>query len=420
MSPHRFNVVPAGRRSLKTETRKRKLVLRALAGGEYGAARFFFAAPTRDQAKRIAWDDLKQLTPEWALADISESDLSIRLRNGSVIQVHGMDRPERIEGSPWDGGVLDEYANMRPHVWSLHVRPALADRRGWCDLIGVPEGRNHYYDIAERARADMLELGDESDWGFFTWTSAEILPRDEIEAARRDLDELSFRQEYGASFVNFTGRAYYAFSDENKGRLHYVAAGDIAFCFDFNVSPGVAVVLQEQELPNGQVGTGVIGEVHIPQNSNTEAVCNKLIADWGDHDGRVFVYGDATGGARGTAKVEGSDWDIVRRMLFGHFGSDRVFMRVASSNPPERARVNAVNTRCCAGDGTRRLFVDPARAPNVARDLEGVRVLAGGSGEIDKKADPALSHLSDALGYYVHREYPITERVTRSASFKVV
>jgi hypothetical protein len=52
-------------------------------------------------------------------------------------------------------------------------------------------------------------------------------------------------------------------------------------------------------------------------------------------------------------------------------------------------------------------MVDPTRAPHVVRDLEGVRLLAGGSGEIDKKHDDALTHLSDALGYYVHYEYPL-------------
>jgi hypothetical protein len=40
-------------------------------------------------------------------------------------------------------------------------------------------------------------------------------------------------------------------------------------------------------------------------------------------------------------------------------------------------------------------MVDPAAAPHVVRDLEGVRTLKGGSGEIDKKADPKLTHISD-------------------------
>lgn len=420
LSPHRFNVVPAGRRSLKTETRKRKLVLRALQGGTYGPARFFFAAPTRDQAKRIAWKDLKDMSPKWAVSSISDGNLVIGYRNGSELHVLGMDRPERIEGSPWDGGVLDEYANMKPEAWTHHVRPALSDRMGWCDLIGVPEGRNHYYDTYEYSRAEMAAKGTDSDWGAYTWKSADVLPAAEIEAARRELDTLTFQQEYEASFVNFTGRAYYQFGDEHRAPLSYYPAGDLVFCFDFNVAPGVAVVCQEQDLPIGTTGTGCIGEVHIPQNSTTEAVCRKLVADWGEHEGRIFMYGDATGGAGGSAKVRGSDWDIVNRILGSHFGENRLFSRVQSANPRERVRVNAVNSRLKSDSGVVRMQIDALKCPNLVRDLDGVRLLVGGSGEIDKKYDPRLTHASDALGYYIVSEFPLADSSAQTIDFKVV
>jgi hypothetical protein len=409
-SPHRFNTVPAGRRSGKTEQAKRKLIKAALRGTAFERPRFFAGAPTRDQAKRIYWDDLKAMIPaELLLGRPSETDLSIRLVNGSELVVVGLDKPERIEGQPWDGGVLDEFANMKAHAWAANVRPALSDRQGWCDLIGVPEGRNHYYDLDRMARAEMQAKGAGSEWGAFTWTSAEILPAEEIASARRDLDELTFQQEYEASFVNFEGRAYYPFTEAvHCQRLTYDPARPLALCFDFNVDPGVAVIAQEQRLPNGQDGTGIIGEVHIPRNSNTPAVCRRIIQDWGRHAGRVVCFGDASGGARGSAKVAGSDWDLIRRELGGTFGQ-RLFFEVPAANPAVRARVNAVNTRLKAGDGTVRMMVDPARAPNVVKDLEGVRLLAGGSGEIDKRADPALSHISDGLGYFIARVFPIAE-----------
>ena len=407
-SPHRFNVVPAGRRSGKTELAKRKLVRRALTAATPWPPRFFAAAPTYNQAKRIYWDDLKALVPSELLAcRPSESELTISLVNDAQISVVGMDKPERIEGSPWDGGVLDEYGNMKPQAWSENVRPALSDRRGWCDMIGVPEGRNHYYDLHLKARAMMQEQGAASEWGYFHWFSADILPPEEIAAARRDLDELTFQQEYEGSFINFEGRAYYPFQEATHcASLAYEPTQPLTLCFDFNVEPGVAVVCQEQKLPNGVLGTGIIGEVHIPRNSNTPAVCRKLIADWGKHEGKVRLYGDATGGARGSARVQGSDWDLVRTELRAAFG-DRADYRVPLSNPPERARINAMNSRLKSGDGTIHLMVDPAKAPNVVRDLEGVRLLEGGSGEIDKKADGRLTHLSDALGYYIVKEFPV-------------
>ena len=56
------------------------------------------------------------------------------------------------------------------------------------------------------------------------------------------------------------------------------------------------------------------------------------------------------------------------------------------------------------------MMVDPSKAPHVVKDFEGVRLLKGGSGEIDKKADENLTHISDAVGYYVEREFPIDSR----------
>ena len=411
-SGHRFNVVPAGRRSGKTYFAKMKLIIRALRGTSFDTPRFFAAAPTRDQAKRIYWSDLKAMVPRSLIGDTSETELRISLVNGAEIWVVGMDKPQRIEGTPWDGGVLDEYANMKPQTWGENVRPALSDRRGWCDLIGVPEGRNHYYELHHSAQAAMTEYADDSEWGAFHWTSAEVLPPEEIEAAKRDLDELTFQQEYEASFLNFSGRAYYPFDETTHcARLAYDPKLPLAFCFDFNVEPGVAAVCQEQLLPSGHAGTGVIGEVHIPRNSNTPAVCRKLVEVWSAHEGAVRCYGDATGGAKGSAKVMGSDWDLVKQGLRGTF-RDRLSFRVPKANPAERARINAMNTRLKAGEGTIRLMVDPSKAPNVVKDLEGVQLLAGGSGEINKKADERLTHISDAVGYYVNAEFPTTDRRT--------
>lgn len=416
-STARFRVVPAGRRSGKTELAKRRLVLCGLAGGRYFPARYFAAAPTRDQAKRIYWADLKSLVPrELMLGEPSETELKITIANGAEIWVVGLDKPQRIEGTPWDGGILDEFGNMKPTAWSENVRPALADRSGWCWLIGVPEGRNHYYDLNLKALADTS-----GEWASFTWPSADILPADEIESARRDLDPLVFDQEYRASFVNFVGRAYYNFDVEKHcAPLTYDPDAELVLCFDFNIAPGVAAIAQEQRLPHAAagerrvderslVGTGFIGEVWIPRGSNTEMVCRRVIDEWGNHRGNVAVYADPTGGAGGTAKLAGTDLDIIERDLRRKFG-ERLFMRVPSRSPNPRARVNAVNSRLKNGAGEIRCMVDPNRAPHLVRDFDGVRVVEGGSGEIDKQTDKSLSHISDAAGYYIAERFPIDQR----------
>lgn len=412
-STARFNVVPSGRRSGKTEIAgKRKVILRALRGTTFPDARVFVSAPTRDQAKRIYWKDLKRMVPRWLMAgDPVESHLYIPLLNGAEVHCLGMDKPERIEGTPWDHGVLDEFGNMKPETWEEHVRPALADRRGTCDFIGVPEGRNHYYDLYKAAQADTT-----GTWKTFLWPSADILDPEEIEQAKRDLDELVYQQEFEGSFLRFSGAAYYNFDElRNAGayREHYDDKQPLVFAFDFNESPGVAAVLQELRLTVkkqvhviGRTISAVIGEVYIKRNSNTIRVCRKLVKDWGKHKGIVICYGDSTGGAGGSAKVQGSDWELIKKELYPVFGQ-RLYFKVPKVNPRERARINAVNSRLLNTLGEVFLVVDQHHAPMVVKDFEGSRVITGGTGEIDKKRDPLLTHLTDAIGYYVSKEYPL-------------
>jgi hypothetical protein len=115
-SPTRFKIVPAGRRSGKTELYKRYQTLKLwdclVNPRPWEDPRFFAGAPTRDQAKRIFWNDFKRLVPKpWIDGRPSESDLRIVTRWGAELWVVGLDRPERIEGTSWDGGGLDELAN---------------------------------------------------------------------------------------------------------------------------------------------------------------------------------------------------------------------------------------------------------------------------------------------------------------------
>ncbi|MCP4122222.1 MAG: hypothetical protein GY751_10755 [Bacteroidetes bacterium] len=385
----------------------------------YPDPRFFIGAPTRDQVKRIYWSDIKTLIPKAFLAKPpNESNLVVCGINGAELHLMGLDKPERIEGSPWDHACIDEIANVKPTAWPENIRPALSDRKGGCDFIGVPEGRNHYFDLYEDARLDMED--PEGEWAAFTWTASDVLPRygraEEVESAKKYLDALVYQQEYEASFVNFSGMAYYNFDEKihvGNYRQFYNPQKPIEICFDFNVSPGIAVICQEMgadvfDIPPGQTITACIGEVHIPRQSNTKVVCNKIIKDWRNHMGLILCYGDSTGGAKGSAKIKGSDWDIIKSTLYPEFGT-QLFFNVPKANPRERQRVNAVNSRFVSYDGVVRMVLDGKYCPMLKKDFEGTRTIEGSAGEIDKKSDPMLTHMSDSVGYYIHKEYPVAK-----------
>jgi len=406
-SKARFRVLASGRRFGKTYLAIYEL-LRSAATVDQNV---WYVAPSYRQAKQIAWKMLKDaiFTLKWSVK-YNETDLSCFFKqSGSKIALRGADNYDSLRGVGINFLAIDEAADVKQEAWSEVLRPTLSDTGGEALFIGTPKGRNWFYDLYMRGK-EGVEGWD--SWQFTTIEGGNV-PADEIEAAKADLDELTYAQEYLASFVNFEGRVYYPFTyDTHCASLQYDPKQLLALSFDFNVEPGVCAISQEQRLPSGLDGTGVIGEVYIPRNSNTPAVCRKVIKDWGHHPGRVVCYGDATGGARGSAKVMGSDWDLIRQELRPAFG-DRLQIKVKSGNPPERSRINAVNSRLKNTNGEIRMMVDIKKAPHMVRDFEGVQLLKGGSGEIDKKVSPELTHISDAIGYMVNYEFPIIRPISR-------
>ncbi len=105
--------------------------------------------------------------------------------------------------------------------------------------------------------------------------------------------------------------------------------------------------------------------------------------------------------------MRGSDWALIREALSAVFPS--LSFKVPKANPRERVRLNAVNARVRSADGDVRLLVDPDECPHLVDDLEGVALKKDGSGEVDKDPNKyrMLTHMSDALGYYVAARWPI-------------
>lgn len=433
----RINAVVAGRRSFKTEGAKRRLVLAALEFSSYSDGRFFACAPTQQQAKDIFWDDLKALLPDWALRGgdrrraVSDSELTIDLVNGARIKVAGLDKPARIEGKDWDGGVITEFGDCKKGIFEAHIRPMMI-RGGWIDIEGVPEGRNHWYDLAMAARAsDGAKRPALRGAAYHHWTTEEVLhlwlgkeaAEAELAEARGHMDAMVYAQEYRAEFVNFEGRAYYGHTDANlapEGGARYDPSLPLVLCFDFNREPGVCAYVQElppSSLPwlarpqrRAPTVTTVVGEVFIKRGSNTRKVCERIIADWaGVHQGDVLLHGDPAGGAKTSQGVAGSDWDIILDTLRPIFGS-KLRPRWARSAPLVRARLNSMNARLSAADGSVGLVLDPQKCPMTTRDLEGVASSA--KEDIVKEKGSQLTHISDALGYYVHEVYPCGGRTT--------
>lgn len=368
---------------------------------------YVVAAPTREMVKRLWWGRIKdRLTDRWT-ERVSETDLTVHLRNGARIICMGMDRPTRGEGIAIDGLVGDEYAYWKEGAFERSLRPALSTRGrppGWAILMGKPSGRNHFFDSWTEAREGRMK-----DAEAFHWTTSVIASPAEIEAARASMDPRSFQQEYEASFLTQAGLVFYQWDSQAHCRpLQYDPSLPLVFCFDFNVSPGAAVVCQEQFVTdaNGkQVQTTcVIREYYLRDDNNAPLMCQKLADFYPEHKQPVHVYGD-TGGHQRRTSAKSTDWEIVRDELGKRFAS--VEIRVARNAPSVVDSVNAVNARLRTSSGAVRLLLDPEAAQHTRRDFEGVVWdEKKGDRQIDKR-DKRRTHWVDALRYYIAEAHPI-------------
>lgn len=195
-SKKRFKIVAAGRRFGKSRLAAWILLIKAL---QSESKDVFYVGPTFQQAKDIMWGMLKELGQD-VIKDAYENTARLTLINDRKIYLKGSDRPDTLRGVGLAYVVLDEYASMKPIVWEQILRPTLADVRGEAMFIGTPAGKNHFYDLYTEAQKD-------EDWDAFQFNSTDnpYIAADEIEAAKKSMSSMAFRQEFEASFETFSG-----------------------------------------------------------------------------------------------------------------------------------------------------------------------------------------------------------------------
>jgi hypothetical protein len=221
----RFNVVVCHRRFGKTVFSINEMVDQGLRCTRQNP-QYAYIAPTYGQAERIAWDMLKNYTRNIPGVVYNESKLTCtipRANDRIKIMLLGSENPDSIRGIYLDGVVLDEFAQMDPRVWGQVVRPALADRKGWCIFIGTPAGQNHFYDVHKVALENKT-----GDWFTATYkaSTSGVLPNEEIEAMRAEMSEDEYEQELECSFTAALVGAYFGklLNDaEESGRVGKVA-----------------------------------------------------------------------------------------------------------------------------------------------------------------------------------------------------
>jgi hypothetical protein len=375
-------VVVAGRRFGKTFLSTAELIRAALSGDGKNC---WYIAPTYKAAKEIAWGMLIEAIPSEYITKTNETALSLHLANGSIISLKGAEKPDNLRGRALDFCVLDEFADMRKEAWFEVIRPSLSDRKGSAIFIGTPKGRNHFYDLWTKG------VDKDAGWSSHQYTTLQggNVDANEITAAKQDLDERTFEQEYEAKFVNYSGVIYYNFSREQSVVRYRGEPDRILIGMDFNLDPMSAVVMTRK----GNT-LHAFDEIVI-FGSNTDEMADEIRKRFGTKN--VTIYPDPACRQRKTSAGGRTDLSILQNAGFE--------VKVRNSHSAIRDRINAVNSRLRSADGVRQLFVDP-KCKKTIESLER-QTYKEGTSQVNKDG---FDHMNDALGYAVDYLFPIRKQ----------
>lgn len=391
----RFPLVPAGRRSGKTERFKRFLVKEA----HRKQGIYFAAAPTYNQAKKIFWKDLKDFCLTSTLPKKpSESDLIIYLANGSEIHVIGLDKPERIEGIPWTGGGIDEFADLKDGAWEANIFPALntvspldPDYLAWCWCLGVPDGLNHYYDLCQ-----VAETGTSPDFKVFHWMTEEVFP--EMAAkAKAVMSEKQYNQEFRAAFETAGGRIYEDYSSLNYTTEAIQPHEQLCWMHDQNYTPLSSAI----GVKRGN-DLYLLDEI-VLMSAVSRQSAEEFVDKYKDHKNKhVILYGDPAGRA-GEKHGHASDYTDIKDVLRAN--GWRFTDKVQKSHPAIKDRQNAVRAKIKKANGDISLYVNTKTAPWCHKGLSTVQLQQGSTFQEGQKNQ--YQHITTAIGYMIAVEWPV-------------
>ena len=283
---------------------------------------------------------------------------------------------------------MDECADLHPDVWSTICRPMLADSQGHALFIGTPKGKgNWFYDM-------YVKAGAEKQWNTHTYRTIDggWVTEDEIESAKRDLDEREFRQEFLAEFQDYSGIIYHAFSEDNIQPFEFPREElrTLYIGMDFNRSPisGVIGIINKDTIH-------IIDEIEIYQ-SNTYELIQEIKNRYPDRN--YVCFPDASGSHRSTNS------HLSDHMILSNNGFKVV---AGKSNPSVIDRINAVNSMLCNANRERKLFIDP----KCRKMRECLIKMSYKEGTRIPDKDNVYDHMADALGYLVYQNFGIRREV---------
>ena len=172
---------------------------------------YYYCLPEFTHSRRVIFEGMLNegqrfldLIPKEFVSGKNDSQMKIELVNGSVIQLVGSDQYDRLVGTNPKGIVFSEYSITHPMAWQI-LRPILAANGGWAIFNGTPRGKNHFYEMLEKAKEDKTWF-----WSVDTVKTTGVLSDDVLAREKDEMDIDIFNQEYLCSFDAASKGAYYS------------------------------------------------------------------------------------------------------------------------------------------------------------------------------------------------------------------
>jgi hypothetical protein len=194
----RFNVLACGRRFGKTLI---GIELASIADKGFPIAWF---SPTYKMLAEV-WRDTRSLLQS-AITKVNVQQHRLELGMGSI-DMWSLDSPDSSRGRKYKRVIVDEAA-MVPNfqeAWQAAIRPTLTDYEGDAFWLSTPRGMNFFKQGFDYGQDPLME--DWASWRFPT-TANPFISAEEVEKARQELPELTFKQEYLAEFLQSEGAVF--------------------------------------------------------------------------------------------------------------------------------------------------------------------------------------------------------------------
>jgi len=210
----------------------------------------YYILPTYSQAKKIIWEGMTKdgnrfldFIPKELIEKKSESDLSIRFINGSLLQLVGSDGYDRLVGTNPSICIFSEMALQNPIAWD-YMRPILAENAGRAIFISTPRGHNHFWDLYQVAKNNPTWFCE-----VLTVDDTKAITKQDIEDERASgMSEEMIEQEFYCSFETGQLGSYYGklikecYADDRITTLPVDAKYLVYTAWDIGMSDMTAIV----------------------------------------------------------------------------------------------------------------------------------------------------------------------------------